>query len=124
MPSYLYGNGSFFPNGYPIVRAPTTGQTISLPKGTEDVYLNPAGTLATLTINLPPRPLPGVTISIASSQTITTLTVHNATGGVVAGAPTTLAPNTNIYFVWINNAWVTMANIQSAPVAAAATAHG
>jgi uncharacterized membrane protein len=126
MPSYLYGNGSFFPNGYPIIRAPTTGQTISLPKGTEDVYLNPAGTLAALTVNLPPRPLPGVTVSLASSQLITTLTVHSSSGGAVTGAPTTLAINTNVYFTWINNAWVVMSNLQSAPVMAEAqgTSHG
>jgi hypothetical protein len=116
MPSFLYSNGSFFPNGYPVVLAPLTGTTIVLPKGTEDVYLNPAGTLAALTIKLPPNPLPGVVVSIASSQTITALTVQTFGGAAVAGAPTTLAINTNVYFNWIRGAWVVTTNVPSAPV--------
>jgi hypothetical protein len=120
MPSFLFANGTFFPNAGVHTRTPTTGTTVILPKGTTDVYLNPAGTLAALTVRLPPSPLPGMVVSLASSQTITTLTVQNAAGGAVAGAPTTLAINTNVYFQYIGTAWATMANMPAGPVMAAA----
>jgi hypothetical protein len=71
--------------------------------------------LATLTILLPPSPMNGVVVSIASSQTITALTVQTALGGTVANSPTTLAPRTNIYFQYLLGAWVTMANMSAMP---------
>jgi hypothetical protein len=117
MPSFLFPNGSFFPTGAPVIRSPTTGTTVALPKGTTDVFLTPAGTLAALTILLPPGPLPGTVVSIQSAAAITALTVQNATGGSVVGAPTTLAANTNVYFQWLRNTWTVLANLPAEAVA-------
>lgn len=121
MPSFLFSSGSFFPNGFPIVRTPVAGATVQLPKGTMDVYLTPAGTLATLTIKMPSSPNPGQVVSILSSAAVTALTVQNYAGVAVAGAPTSLVANTNVYLTWLNGAWVTTSNIMSAPVMATAT---
>jgi uncharacterized membrane protein len=118
MPTFLFPNGTFFPNAGVKTVTPTTGTVVTLPKGTTDVYLTPAGTLAALTVKLPPSPLPGTVVSLASSQTSTTLTVQNAAGAAVAGAPTTLAVNTNVYFQYVGTAWVTMSNMPAGPVLA------
>jgi hypothetical protein len=122
MPTFLSPNGTFFRGGEAKVVVPTTGTVVAAPKGTTDIYLKPAGTLAALTVKLPPGPYPGVVVSLASSQTITSLTVQTAAGGAVAGAPTTLAINTSVYFQYIQGAWVTMANMPAGPVMADAEA--
>lgn len=119
MPSFLFGNGSFFPTHGPSIRTPTTGTTVAMPKGTTSMYLTPAGTLAALTVLLPPSPLPGMVVSLASSATITALTVQTAAGGAVAGAPTTLAINAHVYFQYINGAWITTSNPDVGPALAA-----
>jgi uncharacterized membrane protein len=122
MPTFLFPNGTFFPGSEAKVVVPTTGTVVAAPKGTTDIYLKPAGTLAALTVRLPPSPLPGVVVSLASSQIITTLTVQTAAGAAVAGAPTTLAVNTSVYFQYIQGAWVTMANMPAGPALAEAEA--
>ena len=50
MPSFLHGNGTFFPDGgiAPQTGAPATGATVVMTG--PSLYLTPAGTLATLTI--------------------------------------------------------------------------
>jgi hypothetical protein len=118
MPSFLHANGTFFPDAGVKRVTPTTGTTVSVPKGSTEVYLTPAGPLAALTVKLPPSPLPGAVVSLASSQAITALTVQNAAGGAVAGAPTTLAANTNVYFQYFAPSWVTMSNMPAGPVMA------
>lgn len=71
---------------------PATGTTITMTTGTETAVLNPAGTLAALTLTLPAC-TSAYDASIArysSTQTITALTL-SATSGSVSNAPTTLA---------------------------------
>lgn len=62
---------------------PTTGQTVNITATDRDVnlWLSPAGTLATLTITLPADGVTqvGQTIRIGSSQIITLLTINGAT---------------------------------------------
>lgn len=106
MPSFLFPNGSFFPNVEPTRSSPATGTTVSMPQRATELYLTPAATIAALTVKLPPNPLPGTLVSVMSSQTVTALTVQNAAGTAVAGAPTTLAPNDHIFFQYISGVWV------------------
>lgn len=122
MPSFLFENGSFFPTAGPMVRTPTTGTTVAMPKGTTSLYLTPAGTLAALTVQLPPNPLPGVVVAVGTSATITALTVQTASGGAVAGAPTTLAAGAHTYFQWLNGTWMPSASPDVGPTAAAPSA--
>lgn len=73
---------------------PTTGQTVTPGADVREYLVNPAGTLAALTITLPASPtMFEEEIIIVSTQTLTALTVGAAGGNTVAGAPTTLAAN-------------------------------
>src|SRR6266850_5453427 len=58
-----------------------TGSTITMQTGI--LVLNPTGTLATLTVNLPLNPVDGADASITSTQVLTSLTVNANTGDVI-----------------------------------------
>lgn len=77
--------------------APSTGSTVVVNQGTTALLLNPAGTLATLTITLPSSPKDGQMLTIATSQILTSLTVN---GGTIVGTLTTLALGGYAYFVY------------------------
>lgn len=64
---------------------PTTGQTITPANAMGDIILvlEPAGTLATLTVNTPSTPVDGQRFSVMSTQIITALTL--AVGTVIGG---------------------------------------
>lgn len=68
---------------------PESGGTVNLTRA-DKVYalLDPAGTLATLTVNLPSSPLDGDEVTLSTSQILTALTVGN---GTIVGTLTTLA---------------------------------
>ena len=72
-------------------QTPATGFSITLANTDWHVVLDPAGTLATGTITMPPTPFDGQIINIRSSQVITSLTMTPNSGQSVKGTPTTLA---------------------------------
>ena len=78
---------------------PTTGGTVSPAANTTFYFINPAGTLSTLTYNLPLIPS-GQCHIFMSSQIVTTLTMGVSNYGSAAGiaAPTALAVNTPIEY--------------------------
>ena len=71
-----------------------TGSTITMQ--TAVLVLNPTGTLAALTVNLPLNPVDGADASITSTATITALTLNANTGDSIVpgvlGALTALTP--------------------------------
>jgi hypothetical protein len=71
-----------------------TGSTITMQ--TAVLVLNPTGTLAALTVNLPLNPVDGADASITSTATITSLTLNANTGDVIVpgvlGTLTALTP--------------------------------
>lgn len=71
---------------------PIAAATVAMAK--ENLVLEPAGTLATLTINLPDASIryDGMSVRAMTTATLTALTVA-ATGTTLVGAPTTLAAN-------------------------------
>jgi hypothetical protein len=71
---------------------PTTGATVTIANADFDirVILNPAGTLATLTVAMPSSPKDGQRVEVASSQIVTALTMSV---GTINGALTTLGVN-------------------------------
>lgn len=79
---------------------PTNGQTVQIADNADDglLLLNPASTLATLTVNLPSDAKSRLlqVERIATMRTITLLTVAGAT--TIYGAPASLAPGDNIAF--------------------------
>lgn len=72
---------------------PLTGFNVVIPDNCSDLILNPAGVLATGTINMPKTPINGQRVTIASTQTVTALTVNANTGQTIHGALTTIAGN-------------------------------
>ena len=102
MPSFLNANHSFFTDAQvaPAVSSPVAGATVTM--SGSSIYLTPAGTLATLTIRLPPNPLPGQNATIVSTAAVTALTMQTAAGGAVAGAPTALVANTEVRMRYIS----------------------
>jgi hypothetical protein len=58
-----------------------TGSTITMQTGV--LVVNPTGTLAALTVNLPLNPVDGADASITSTQQITSLTVNANTGDAI-----------------------------------------
>lgn len=65
---------------------PTTGSTVNVgTTGYTTLFINPAGSILALTVNLPSGPTDGDTVEVHSSQAITTLTMGN---GTIIGALT------------------------------------
>lgn len=94
-----YGYGHSDPVGAPFDLYSGAGQIVTgfnITMATSGVHLNPAGTLATGTVNLPLNPPDGAVAEISSSQVITALTVAANTGDAIVngvlGAATTITP--------------------------------
>jgi hypothetical protein len=82
-------------------QAPVTGFSITIPNTATQLILNPAGTLATGLVTMPPAPYDGQRVGIASSQTITALSMSASPGQTLLGALTTIAPNTGFAWQWV-----------------------
>ena len=66
----------------PVVTVvPLTGATITMAQGDRMLYVNPAGTIATLTVKLPPNPLVAQSVTIGFGQIVTALTVQDSAAG-------------------------------------------
>jgi hypothetical protein len=89
------------------VAAPSTGGTVTMAAGLSRQVLNPAGTIATLTVNLPTLPFDGDVTEISTSQTVTALTVATTDSSSIIGAPSTLVASTGVRFVYrlSNTTW-------------------
>ena len=84
-----------------VYNVPLTGFTITMTVSQSAVSLNPAGTLATGTIVLPPTTFDGKVVSIFTTQTITALTISTSNGATFAPAVvTTLAAGTSVSYVY------------------------
>lgn len=89
---------------------PTTGQTIVVPNRTGTYTVNPAGTLAALTITLPNAGFSiGDLLTIPFRQAITAGTINGATGQTVNGAAiaaAAIAINTTLAYRYVaTNTW-------------------
>ena len=98
------------------ISTPTTGGTVSMALLKPTLLLKPAGTLATLTVHLPPIPTIGdffstkvatATAVISSTQTITALTLNSTDGSTVLNAPTTIPGGTgfSMFYDAASNTW-------------------
>lgn len=74
---------------------PLTGTTISPTSACGLAVVDPAGTLAALTIDFPTGPAEGQFFNVFTTQTLTAVTWGN---GTAVGAPTTLAANASVSF--------------------------
>lgn len=81
--------------------APTTGFTLTMTPLQSAVSLNPAGTLATGAIVLPPTTIDGKAVMLFASQTITALTLSTSNGATFTPAAiTTLAANGSAEYIY------------------------
>lgn len=87
-------------------QVPLTAFSLTIPKFTSRVYLNPAGTLATGTLTMPASPSDGQRICVESSQTQTALTMTANTGQAFAsfGGAAVTALTANVSVCWFYNA--------------------
>jgi hypothetical protein len=85
-------------NGQYNIFTPLTGTTITLTDGIQDNLINPAGTLAALTINLPASPDNGQVILLTFTKAITTLTIAGNGSTLVGTAPTSAAIGTRLAY--------------------------
>lgn len=78
-----YGHGDVFGVPFDFYGGATlvTGSTITMQ--TNQLVVNPTGTLAALTVNLPLNPVDGACAEITSTQILTSLTVNANTGDTV-----------------------------------------
>lgn len=84
---------------------PVTGFAIQIPNGCTALLLNPAGTLATGAVTMPPNPASGDKVSIHSSQTVTALTLNASSGQSFAGTPpTTITSGAAIQYTYNSSA--------------------
>lgn len=103
MPSFLHTDTrSFFPpQPHPIVAAAGSSQNLWAGQN----QISGTGTLATLTVLMPPAPSPGAVVTIIPTVAVTALTMKDAVGGAVAGGYTALVAGTQARMMWSGSAW-------------------
>lgn len=109
--SYSFANqdGSFLneQGSAPVgVLVPTTGTTIAMTKSQSQLYINPAATIAALTVLLPPAPAQGQTVTLSFGHIVTALTIQDALGNAVAGAASAGAVGVSTTLKYLGAAWV------------------
>lgn len=82
------------------IQIPTTGFSITIGTGINQLILNPAGTLAAGTVTMPLMVLNNQSVKISTEQTITSLTISPNTNQFIIGAPTTLALGSPAVFTY------------------------
>jgi len=88
------------------VAVPTTGGTVTLAKVTPYQIINPAGTLATLTVTFPASPVDGQVQFISYMQAITALTLSGNGNTVVGGnSSAALAMGTAFIYDLATTSW-------------------
>lgn len=81
----------------PQYAAPLTGATVTVAPGQTRIIIDPAGTLAALTLAFPATPSDGQLLYVSSSQIVTALTV---TGATVVGGLTALVAAAGLRYVY------------------------
>lgn len=82
------------------ISVPTTGNTVVLTTGAQRTIINPAGTLALLTVTLPATPVNGQLVGFSFTQIITGLTINAPGGATVVAPPTSAAVDSNFRFLY------------------------
>lgn len=74
--------------------APLTGTSVTVANNIGKLVIDPAGTIAALTVVMPSAPVDGQTLSISSSNTVTALTLTPGSGQTIAQTPTAITVST------------------------------
>ena len=110
-PTFSNPDGSFFSESQaqPVrVVAPLTGATVTMTYKDNDLYINAAGTIATLTVLMTKSPDDGFDCDIYTKNTVTTITIKDGLGNAISTAPTTLTAGTAVVMRYINKSvgWI------------------
>lgn len=81
-------------------QTPSTGFSYTIYDGCELLALNPAGTLATGTVTMPPNPYHTQVVIISSTKIITALTLTPNSGQSFGFTPTTIPAGGVLRFMW------------------------
>lgn len=84
--------------------APLTGATVAMAVGATRLLINPAGTLAALTVDLPTSPIDGQVAEIMTSQQLTALTIASTDGSTVNGVSGGYSMSANTGASWVYRA--------------------
>lgn len=89
------------------VVTPLTGATITFDNNTQQIIVNPAGTLATLFVHLPQYPADGQICETSFSQNITAISFTAVGGATVLSSPAGISAPSSIRYKWIqgSSAW-------------------
>ena len=109
-------NGGVLIDTATATATPTTGGTVAIAAGVSKQIINPAGTLATLTVTSPPAPSNAAgsiqTLEITFTRAITAITWTSGSGASYAGAtmPTTIAVGALVRLWWVQSlsSWMHM----------------
>lgn len=82
-------------------QVPLTGASIQVAAGVYTLVLNPAGTLAALTVVFPQAPVDNQNFLLTSSQIVTALTLTPGAGSTINAAATSLAANVAIEYRFV-----------------------
>lgn len=85
---YMNPDGSYHSEvgGQPVTTfTPLTGTTVTIPSGAREVFINPAGTIAALTIKLPRAPENNMSLDVGFGAAVTALTWQDGAGNAVSG---------------------------------------
>lgn len=80
--------------------APLTGAVVTMPQSSKGRIIDPAGTIATLTVVLPATPVDGHIVTVKVTQQITLLTVNGSGTATVARAAGICPPDTTLTFIY------------------------
>ena len=88
-------------------QTPATGFAIAIADNTDALVLEPAVSLATGSITMPPAPQDNQVIRISSTKRVTALTVSPNAGQTIANAPTTIAAGGSFAYIFraTNKKW-------------------
>ncbi len=92
-------SGTLIDKSYNIA-VPVTLGTVTMSANQQRQIINPAGTLAVLTVTLPPTPTDGQIAGISFAQAITGLTINAPGGATVVGPPVSAAINSEFQFLY------------------------
>lgn len=86
---------------------PLAADSITIGNGVQALVLEPAGTIATLTVILAPAPKNGDTVIISSTQIVTALTLSPNAGQTIANAATALTAGGSVRYLYrsANTKW-------------------
>jgi hypothetical protein len=85
-------------SGTSVIYVATNAGSYTYPKNMESLFLNPAASISSFTVNLPVNPIDGQPVYISSTQAISSLAIAATLPATVSGSPVVLTANSGCAF--------------------------